>query len=281
MEEERNEVYERIPWETLEKKSGDRQWLLLAVAGAVVLGALAYSFMSNRPVATPATTPTPGLLGTATVPTVAMAPQAAEPPPVNATPEPSSPVVMAEADLYAVDPKRWLDLATAHAEWFVAEYFTVDGSDESAAVLAGLLPEGVPPPENPTDSTVFVEWVRTMSIEEVEPLRFRVSVLVRSLKAGSDNIYHRQAPLIATVEVVVDMSGPRVALPPAIDQIETSSPENLALVPVPPEVTTAVTASVPEAEVIGGIANTEGNWQVVVMAPGPDGIRRPQTVTVP
>ena len=35
MEPERNEVYERIPWETLEEKKPDRQWLMLAVAGAI------------------------------------------------------------------------------------------------------------------------------------------------------------------------------------------------------------------------------------------------------
>ena len=49
MTEERNEVYERIPWETLEKKGGDRQWLLMAFAVAVVVGALAFSFMQSQP----------------------------------------------------------------------------------------------------------------------------------------------------------------------------------------------------------------------------------------
>ena len=53
MESERNETYERIPWETLDEKKPDRQWLMMAVAGAVVLGAIAYSFMSNRPAPVP------------------------------------------------------------------------------------------------------------------------------------------------------------------------------------------------------------------------------------
>ena len=50
MEPERNEVYERIPWETLEDKKPDRQWITLGVAGAIVLGAVAsvgaYIFVS-------------------------------------------------------------------------------------------------------------------------------------------------------------------------------------------------------------------------------------------
>ena len=36
MEQERNEVYERIPWETLDQKKGDRQWIMFAVAGAIM-----------------------------------------------------------------------------------------------------------------------------------------------------------------------------------------------------------------------------------------------------
>ncbi|HSK06208.1 MAG TPA: hypothetical protein VK990_01725, partial [Acidimicrobiia bacterium] len=59
MEPERNEVYERIPWETLEEKKSDRQWMTLAIAGAIVLGALAYSFMSNRPPAIAVATTVP------------------------------------------------------------------------------------------------------------------------------------------------------------------------------------------------------------------------------
>ena len=49
----RFEVYERIPWETLDKQSGDRQWLVIAVAGAVAVGALAYSFVKSQPAPSP------------------------------------------------------------------------------------------------------------------------------------------------------------------------------------------------------------------------------------
>lgn len=52
MDQERHEVYERIPWERLERPSGDRQWMLIALAAAVAVGALAFSFMKNQPATT-------------------------------------------------------------------------------------------------------------------------------------------------------------------------------------------------------------------------------------
>ncbi|MGH8951872.1 MAG: hypothetical protein ACRDX9_10630, partial [Acidimicrobiia bacterium] len=144
MEPERNEVYERIPWETLEEKKGDRQWLMFGLAGAIVLGALAYSFMSNRPAPVP--------VDTTTVTTPGVAEEAPSPvttaPPVPALPPTAStvPVVTAEADLYAVHPERVIDKVAAHAEWFVTEFLTVDGSEEGRASLTALMPAGVPLP---------------------------------------------------------------------------------------------------------------------------------------
>ena len=153
MEPERNETYERIPWETLEEKKPDRQWMMMAVAGAVVLGALAYSFMSNRP----APIPVASTLAAAVPETTRVAspvPQAAAQPVAT-----TAPVVTAEADLYAVHPERVIDRAVAHAEWFVAEYLTMDGTEEGRAALTALLPAGVPMPAAADGTRVFVEWV--------------------------------------------------------------------------------------------------------------------------
>ena len=272
METERNEVYERIPWETLEKKSTDKQWVLMAVAGAVVLGALAYSFVSNRPAQTQPLPPT------------AAAPAVSEPqvlPPVAIAPPPTSPILVAEADLYAVDPERWLDRATAHAEWFVAEYFTVDGSPETAEILARLLPAGLPSPNVPQGRSVFVEWVRTLNVTEIAPFRYRMEVLVRSLVADGDNSYLRQPPVVATVEVAVDEKGPRVLMPPEVRPATVDSQEILALTPVPPEIAAMATALSGTAEILGGRLLDDGRWQVVAVGAGPDGVSRPMTVTVP
>ena len=272
METERNEVYERIPWETLEKKSTDKQWVLMAVAGAVVLGALVYSFMSNRPAQTQPLSPT-------TLAQALPGPQVL--PPAAIAPPPTSPILMAEADLYAVDPERWLDQATAHAEWFVAEYFTVDGSPQTAEILASLLPAGLPPSIFPETKSVFVEWVRTLDVAEISPFRYRVEVLVRSLVADGDASYLRQAPIVATVEVAVDGQGPRILMPPQVRPATVDSQEILVLTPVPPEIAAMVTALAGTAEILGGRLLDDGRWQVVAVGAGPDGVTRPMTVTVP
>ncbi len=273
MERERNEVYERIPWETLEQKGGDRQWWMIALAGAIVLGALAYSFVSNRPI----TVPTQPVEPTAS--TVAVAPTATVAAPPIA--DPSSPTVVAEADLYAVDPERLIDQATAHAEWFVAEYIGVDGSEESQGTLAALLPAGISPPVAPEATRVFVEWVRAVSLDEVAPLHYRVGVLVRSLVAQGEEAYRRVAPLLATVEIVVAEDGARVVMPPTVAPLPTPQSEPLALVEVPPEIQQAAMTSSGATEVLGGVQTAAGDWQVVVMAPGLDGVTRPTTVNVP
>jgi len=189
MEEERHEVYERIPWETLEKKGADRQWLAYAVAGAVVVGALAYTFMQNRPIPASDTFP---VAVEQPVPPLAMIPTA----PVTTA---AAPRVLAEADLFAVDPERLIDRAAAHAEWFAIEYFGIDGSAESAETLAGLMPEGIPLPEAPEGVQVFVDWVGAISVLEVESLIYDIEVVVRSLQSGSDGVFIRQPTRIATM----------------------------------------------------------------------------------
>ncbi|HEX5695965.1 MAG TPA: hypothetical protein VFZ15_06240 [Acidimicrobiia bacterium] len=279
MEPERNEVYERIPWETLEENKGDRHWLMLGVAGAVVLGALAYSFMSSRPAALPsALTTVPAQQTLSVQETVPEAPTAAQalPPTVS-----DSPVVTAEADLYAVHPERVMDRVAAHAEWFVAEYLTFDGSEQGMATLTALLPVGVPLPAAPEGTRVFVEWVRASSVEETAPLTYRVTVLARSLAAHGDGAYQRQAPLEVTVDLSASGGDPQVLLPPEMRPATAAPAHQPALTAVPEEVAVTAMGQAEGSEVIGGAQSATGEWQVVLLAPGLDGVSRPVTVVVP
>ena len=274
MEQERSEVYERIPWETLDQKKGDRQWIIFAIAGAVVLGALAYSFMSNRPQAEPS------------APVVADPLTAAEPAepvvPVPALPPAATgPFVVAEADLFAVNPERLLDQAVAHAEWFVAEYFTADGSEQHSSTLASLMPAGIPLPSAPDGTRIFVESVGSLDVAELESIRYEVTVLVRYLLAKDDEIYRRQPPVVATVEVVIGDSGPRIALPPQISAVAAPSPEQLALDEVPAEVGEAVKQLTGSTEIIGGTQRADGGWNVVMLTTGADGVTRPVWIQIP
>jgi hypothetical protein len=277
MEPERNEVYERIPWETLEEKKPDRQWLMLAVAGAIVLGALTYTWAANRAAPTVAST----TVAAANAPTpAAAAPPAAAPAPVTTTAV-TVPVLAAEADLYAVHPERAIDRAMAHAEWFVEEYLTIDGSEESRATLTALLPAGVPLPVAVEGTRVFVEWVRAMTVEEVGELSYRVTVLARTLAAEAGADYVRQPVLSLEVDVSVADAGARVVTAPTLAPASIGEAYPLAMGEVPDEVGTTALQQVGGTEVVGGTQGGDGTWQVIVMAPGAAGVARPVSVAVP
>lgn len=273
MEKERNEVYERIPWEHLDKQGSDKQWLLVGLAGAVALGALAYSFMKNQPVEPAAAAP-------AVQQTVAATAQAGttETGPTTATTV-AIPVVISEADLYAIDPQQLADVASAHAEWFAVEYFSVDGSAESSATLLELLPEGVPMPEAPAGTQVFVDWVGTHRITQVGDLDFAVEVLVRSLVSTPDSGFIRQPVRLVEVQVSLGVDGePRVVSAPVLLEVAPASPGRLELTEIPEEVRAAVSGS---GNPVGGLLQADGSWRVLVMSTGPDGVTRPVMVDVP
>lgn len=268
MEPERQEVYERIPWETLEKRGGDRQWIVYALAGAIALGALAYSFMRNQPTAVPpvavaVTTTVPATMTTSNM---------------DSTPSTvTSPVVVAEADLYAVDPERLVDQAAGYAEWFAVEYVAMDGSEQSRQVLAAMLPRGVPLPQAPEGTQVFVDWARARSVTQTGPVDFDVEVLVRSLSSSSDGAFVRQAPLVLTVGIEIGEDGAaRISGVPALVPAAPGSPADMTLSEVPEE--TIAELGLGDDEVVGGVQQADGSWEVVVMATGADGVRRPVTV---
>ena len=271
MEEERNEVYERIPWETLEKQGGDRQWLLIAVAGAVAVGALAYSFMKNQPPPAPVAQVAEAVAGP---------PDIVNTSPVAPVSTVATPLVVAEADLYAVNPERIIDQVRSHAEWFAVEYFAVDGSEESQTTLGALLPSGIPLPVAPEGVQVFVDWVGARTVTETAPLTYDVEVMVRSLMAQGEGGFVRQPNRLVMVGIVVGDDGlPRVARPPIVTVQSMSSPMDLELAPLPAP--TQEQAESLYGQVIGGEQLADGRWRVVVMAEGVDGVRRPTTVVVP
>jgi hypothetical protein len=200
--------------------------------------------------------------------------------PIAPLPTNASPLVVAEADLYAVDPERLVDQVTAHAEWFAVEYFGVDGSAESSQALAGLMPEGVPLPVAPEGIQVFVDWVGATSVVEIDVLSFDVEVAVRSLKSEGGGAFARQPTRIATLRVQIGDDGlPRVLTPPLVVTATQPTSSQLELVPVPDELRVQLEAS--HGPVIGGQTNADGEWSVVVMATDVDGVARPTTIVVP
>lgn len=270
MDQERQETYERIPWEALDQRRLDPNRLVMVAAAAIALGALAFSFMRNQPIAVPEPAPLaeapPG-----TVPEVAAPPSSVAPPPM----------VVAEADLFAVDNERLADSAAAHAEWFAIEYFAVDGSDVSRTTLVSLLPAGVPAPEAPEGTQVFVDWAGALAVTETAHQTYEVEVLVRSLVSGADGSFVRQAPRRLLIEVALGADGaPRVTRPPSVVAAsQPVSPQPVTLGELPEQVRADIEASM--GSVVGGEALPTGGWRVIVMAVDPDGVTRPRTVFVP
>lgn len=272
MDEKNQEVYERIPWETLEKQGGDRQWLILGIAGAVVAGSLGYSFMSNQPAPLP---PPPTEVATAvTVPSTTLAPVA----PVAPPPQPA-PSVVTEADLYAVDPDRLATEAAAHARWVVREYLAQDGSSEQG-VLRGLLPADVPLPSTPEGVLVFVEWVDSTGVEEVDVGTYRVDVLARYMVSADGGDYQRVDPEIFTLDIEMTDGYPRLLGAPGVRAIDSPTTAGLGLGGVPDAVAAEVEALRPGSEIVGGYVDQGGTWNVVVLATGPGGVIRPETVPI-
>ncbi len=268
----RKEVYERIPWEHLERQATDRQWLYVGVAGAIAIGALAYSFVKNQPLEPAAMT---GPLPTTGV-EVSESPSESTP---SASPSVSSPVVVTEADLYAADPQRLEAAASAHAEWFAVEYFSVDGSEVSKETLRRLLPDGVPLPEAPEGTQVFVDWAGVRQVTRVGEADFEVDVLVRSLLSTETGGFARQPGRMLRVRIHVGPDGaPSVAAPPLMVELPLVSPVQLDLSEVPPDM---ASTTPPGAVIVGGMQWPDGSWRMIVMTTGIDGVKRPEVVEVP
>lgn len=240
MGEEREEIYERIPWESIERPAEDRRWLVYAVAGAITLGSLTYSFVS-RPVLTPMATATTG---------VSLAAPSTEvvPGPVDESmsgEQVPPPLVMSEADLMAVEPDALVDMAVAHAEWFAHEYMAFDGSDRSSALLRSMLPADVPVPESPSGNQVWVDWARASEVAQLQPSLLEVVVLVRSLMSAPGGEFERLPTRELSLLVGIDANGePFISAAPVV------------------------------AEGVGGAA--AAGWGEVEMVAGIDGVLRPQ-----
>lgn len=214
MGEERNEIYERIPWDAIDRPAPDRRWLAYAVAGAIALGSITYSFMS-RPVApSMATATTIGLAAPSTTQRPASGPDEGIP-----TEQAPPPLVVSEADLMAVDPTALAELAVAHAEWFAYEYIGFDGSTRSSELLQTMMPADIALPESPSGNQVWVDWARAMEVRQLSPSLTEVDVVVRSLMAAPGGEFERLPARKVSLVISIDGEGvPAVSSAPVISE---------------------------------------------------------------
>jgi hypothetical protein len=262
--------FEHIPWERLQPQRAITTRHLYLIGGAVVVGALA--FAATRGIGTPASTTT----------AVSQSEPAVTVPPTIPGAELPSPMpsVVAEADLMAVEPGILGQAAAMQAEWFVEEYFTVDGSPRSAAALARFLPPGSAMPGQEKGRS-FVESARAVSIEDQGAGRFRVVVVVRRLAAPDGGAYSRLAP--GAVEVVVDYSTgvPSILdLPTPVPLPEVAVPGPHETAEVPADVAAkALEGRPPGTAVISGGPEGSG-WRLVLSIPDESGLTWPMAVRI-
>lgn len=187
--------YEEIPWSTLltEHQGGRSKTLYLAAA---LIVAVAVGFVGIRWLTSPGhgdgaavATPTETTTSTA-VETVASTATSA------ATTE-----VHSEADLMAVQPSIVELSAIARAEWFVTDYFTVDGPIPEELISAFVNDASLPDLPDPAEADIsYVEWARAFDIRPTER-GYAVSVVFRALTEEPEGAFVRSP--VRAVDVLV------------------------------------------------------------------------------
>lgn len=183
------ELYEAVPWDSLvtDDVRRRRRWIYL-ISAVLVAGAIAAAIGRSIPV-----DPTAGVAPGTTVP-------------VDATTVAAGDAPLLEADLRADGDRT----AVAVATWFVADYFTLDGTETTREALRGLLPVGVDLPEPNPGARSFVESVVAYEVEDLGTGRHRVSLVVRALVSADGEGYRREPA--RGVELVVAVSGSGVTV---------------------------------------------------------------------
>ncbi|MCL1598473.1 MAG: hypothetical protein M3094_04770, partial [Actinomycetia bacterium] len=150
-------------------------------------------------------------------------PAAAPQPPVEITATTSTAgVVVSEADLMAgapeVQPAGGEFELIAIAEWFVTDYFTIDGSPETARSVRALLSPvagtiDLPHEADPAPPITYVEWARATDSRRVTEGEFAVDVVYRTITDTGEG-FERDAVHAVRVTLLVMPGSAGVAGPP-------------------------------------------------------------------
>ena len=206
------EELEHIPWAALAAKRPDPRLRIGAIAVVALLavgaGLLAASVLlggdETASIAADATTPvSAGLDDIDSLPTTL--------PPQEALPVTA---MYSEADLMLISIEDEERLAVMQAEWFVRDYFTVDGDDSVVERIASLVPSDAAPPDLVSS---YVEWVETFAVDSPMPGEYQVDVAYRLLIGTAGGFAREPAAAVSVVlSIDVDGSAKLLQLPEAI-----------------------------------------------------------------
>lgn len=198
------EEFEQIPWASLVAQQDDgidrRIYLAVGIVGVLVIAVLGMRLLggSGQPVPPPTAAVTPS--------TSLAIEQPVSTPPTS--------MVVAEADLRAAEPVVEIladRLTEVTAEWFVTDWYTRDGSEETIrSIMATLAPSVLVDtlPHATAETVAFVEWAKAVGSEDTDE-GLEVTVVYR-LIVESDAGFVRQP--VGTVVVTLARDGDDVSV---------------------------------------------------------------------
>lgn len=286
LDKELPQEYEQIPWSHLVPVQKDRSLQLALLVVVIAAALLAIVFLMRRSPAAPTAAPVP----TTTAVVDVTAPAVAEPSPAPAPAEApatgaaTGPQIYSEADLMAVLPPRQELEAIARAEWFVTDFFTVDGDGALGDSIAAALPDAVTLPTTDGSAISYVEWARAVSVADGRDGSYVVTVWFRTLVGDAESGFDRAPVRAVDVRLVTDAAG-RLAIAdlPIAGTIEPVgiAPQWPAASEAPPDV---VAAGAADAALLGSdptleLAGRDGEgWRLVFSIGDASGLRFPIVV---
>jgi hypothetical protein len=191
------------------------------------------------------------------------------------TPSEAATAPLSEADLMAVLPEEETRAAAAVAEWFVIDFFTVDGGAGSRERVAAVVPDLAADvlPHERTDDLSYVEWARSLRVEPSGLRSYDVTVGYGSVASRDGGaITRRPVKAVAVTVRFTDRGASEIVGLPRPQATELPATADIPVEPAPDSV---VAAAVAEAAAFGdepeaiGAYRIAGRWQVVVLLQDP------------
>jgi len=203
--------FEQIPWSHLVPIQKDRTAQLALIGIAALAALLAVVFlMRGRSSPSPTVAQPAALPPVTTVGAIGLEPAIVAPLPDAPAADPAAeggPRIYSEADLMAVLPPPRPDLelmAIARAEWFVTDYFTIDGDPGLAEGVAAAMPDAVDLPVSDGSQISYVEWARAVDAVSDSSGAITVTVWFRTLVGDGADGFTRTAVRAVDVAFQVD-----------------------------------------------------------------------------